>query len=100
MHPLILSFLSLLIVGAAPADRDAPKVAKPARKCPPPVITAGAPKAGGPARKLNQEPPAALIATVAIELDGCPMMLVLDGGESGIMRGWTPAPVSELHRIQ
>ena len=69
MRSVILAPLFLLTLGAAPGEADDRQTADPARKCAPPILTAGA-KPGGPARKLNEEPPAALIATVAAKVDG------------------------------
>lgn len=97
MRWMIFAPLAFLPLGAM-APPQAPDAA---RKCPVPVVTAATPRPDKPMiRKLGKEPPAALIATVHSEVDGCPVMLVLDGGQTGAGRGWTPALEGGLHHAK
>jgi hypothetical protein len=80
--------------------QSAPAASDPAPRCPPAVVTASTPKPPAPMRKLNEEPPAALIAAVDVRHDGCSVMLVLAPGESGLDRGWTPAPGGSMSTIE
>lgn len=98
MRSMFLAPLALISLGAMAPPQAAPKKPDATRKCPPPVTTAATPKPGKPmVRHLNKEPPAALIATVYNEVDGCPVMLVLNGGRTGLAPGWVPAPESRVH---
>lgn len=93
--------LALLSLGAIAPPQGAPQAPDATRKCPPPVVTAMAPHPGRPmVRKLNEEPPAALIAAVDVRHDGCPVMLVLAPGESSLAPGWTPAPGESVRSIE
>ena len=101
MRWMIFAPLAFLSLGAMAPPQAKPQAPDAARKCPAPVVTAAAPRPDKPmVRKLGEEPPAALIATVYSEVDGCPVMLVLDGGQTGTGRGWTPAPEGGLHRAE
>lgn len=98
MRRMFLAPLALMSLGAMAPPQAGPQKPDATRKCPPPVTTTATPRPDRPmVRHLNKEPPAALIATVYSEVDGCPVMLVLDGGRTGVGPGWTPAPESGLH---
>lgn len=100
MRRMFLAPLALISLAAmAPPQAAAQPDAK--RKCPPPITTAAMPKPAKPmVRPLGEEPPAALIATVYSEVNGCPVMLVLDGGPTGFGPGWVSAPESRVHRAE
>ena len=92
MHMLLLAPLTLIAV-AAPGNTQV--TGQVARACSAPVTTAAMPEPDKPMlRKLSEEPSARHIAAVHREVDGCPVMLVLDGATPG----WTPAPQDGLHR--
>jgi hypothetical protein len=98
MRMLVLAPLALFSVGAAAQPNDTVRTGDAAHKCPPPTVTAAAPKPGKfPLRKLGEEPPAAHIAAVHGVVDGCPVMLVLDEGGTGAGQGWSPVPEGALH---
>ncbi|RHW17281.1 hypothetical protein D1610_12140 [Sphingomonas gilva] len=98
MRVLVLAPFALLLLGAMAEPDDTARTSDAARKCPPPVVAVKkSDKPGSGLRKLNEEPPAMLIAAVHKEVDGCPVMLVLNGGGTGVDRGWTPAPESGIH---
>jgi hypothetical protein len=93
-----LSPFALLALGAMPPPQAVFDPEPSPRECPPPVVTVNKPDAGKPTvRKLGEEPPAMQIAAVHAEVGGCPVMLVVDGGATGVGRGWTPAPETDLH---
>lgn len=98
MHMLILAPLLAVSLGAMAPPQAGPA---PHQDCPTPTITAAQPDKGKPlVRKLADEPPAALIATVDARHDGCPVMLVLAPGESALGSGWTPVPGSRLRPVE
>lgn len=101
MRMLVLAPFALLSLGAMAESDDTARTRDATRECPPPVVTAKKPDTPGRgAHKLNEEPPAMLIAAVHREVDGCPEMLVLNDGGTGVGRGWTPAPESGVHPVE